>query len=127
MAYNILIVDDSMIVRAVIKKTIGLCGADVGQLYEAANGKEALGILEKEWVDIVFADINMPVMNGIEMVDEMDRRGMMKELPVVIVTTERSTVRIGQLKAKGVREYLNKPFTPEEIRDILERCLEKKP
>lgn len=126
MAYNILIVDDSMIVRAVIKKTIGLCGADVGELHEAANGKEALSILEKEWVDIIFADINMPVMNGIEMIDEMERRGMMSETPVVIVTTERSTVRIEQLKAKGVREYLNKPFTPEEIRDILERCLEKK-
>lgn len=125
MAYNILIVDDSAIVRAVIQRTIRLCGIDVGEVFDAANGKEALDQLDSAWVDIIFADINMPVMNGIEMIEELDRKGMLTETPVVIVTTDRSEVRIQQLKAHGVREYLNKPFTPEEIRDVLDRCLGK--
>jgi two-component system, chemotaxis family, chemotaxis protein CheY len=123
MAYNILIVDDSMIVRSVIKRTLGLCGAEIGEIHEASQGREALELLEKAWIDIVFADINMPVMNGIEMIEEMERRGMMKDVPVVIVTTERNETRIERLKAKGVRACINKPFTPEEIRDILERYL----
>lgn len=126
MAYNILIVDDSAIVRAVIERTVRLCGVDVGEIHEAANGREALSCLQDTWVDIIFADINMPVMNGIELIEELDRQGTLKETPVVVVTTDRSEVRIQQLKAHGIREYLNKPFTPEQIRDVLERCLEKK-
>jgi len=125
MAYNILIVDDSAIVRAVIQRTVRMCGIDVGEVFDAANGKEALDQLDKAWVDIIFADINMPVMNGVEMVEELERKGTLKETPVVIVTTDRSEVRIQQLKTHGVREYLNKPFTPEEIRDVLDRCLGK--
>lgn len=126
MAYNILIVDDSSIVRAVIQRTVRMCGVDIGEIYEAANGKEALTQLQGAWVDIIFADINMPVMNGIELIEELDRQGTLKETPVVVVTTDRSEVRIERLKAHGVREYLNKPFTPEQIRDVLDRCLKKK-
>lgn len=126
MAYNILIVDDSSIVRAVIQRTVRMCGVDIGEIYEAANGKEALTQLQDAWVDIIFADINMPVMNGIELIEELDRQGTLKETPVVVVTTDRSEVRIERLKAHGVREYLNKPFTPEQIRDVLDRCLKKK-
>ncbi len=123
MAYNILIVDDSAIVRAVIGKTLRLAGVDVGQVFEAANGREALERIEKEWVDLVFADINMPVMNGMELVDELARRGMLRDLPVVMVSTERSVTRIEELKTKGVRAYLRKPFTPELIRDVVEKLL----
>ena len=62
MAYNIIIVDDSMIVRSVIKRTLDMCGLDIGELYEASNGLEALQHLEDQWIDIMFADINMPIM-----------------------------------------------------------------
>ncbi len=123
MAYNILIVDDSAIVRAVIGKTLRLAGVDVGRIFEAANGREALDCIDKEWVDLVFADINMPVMNGMEMIDDLARRGVLRELPVVMVSTERSVTRIEELKAKGVRAYLRKPFTPELIRDVVEKLL----
>lgn len=123
MAYNILIVDDSMIIRSVIRRAITLSGVDVGELHEAANGKQALDQLEDSWIDIVFADINMPEMNGIELVDQMAARGMLRETPVVIVSTDRSEVRMRQLRERGVSEYLHKPFTPEIIRDTLERCL----
>jgi len=123
MAYNILIVDDSAIVRAVIEKTLKICGTDVGEVFKAGNGKEALKILGENWVDIVFADINMPEMNGIEMVDKMSSAGLLNTIPVVIVSTERSVTRIEELKAKGVKAYLNKPFTPENIKDVVDRLL----
>jgi two-component system chemotaxis response regulator CheY len=123
MAYNVLIVDDSAIVRSVVRKTLLISGIDLGEIYEAGNGRDALAELDAHWVDIVFADINMPVMNGIEMVDRMVERDMLKTSPVVIISTERSETRMAELRAKGVSDYLNKPFTPECLRDVVGRIL----
>ncbi len=123
MAYNVLIVDDSVIVRAVVRKTLGLTHVDLGEIYEAGNGQEALNQLEKNWIDIVFADINMPVMTGIEMVDKMIERDILKSSPVVIISTERSETRMAELRSKGVSAYLNKPFTPECLRDVITQVL----
>jgi two-component system chemotaxis response regulator CheY len=125
MSYNILIVDDSAIVRKVVRKTLEIAGIEVGSIYEAANGQLALEQLEAHWVDIVFADINMPVMNGIEMVDQMIKRDLLKSSSVVIISTERSETRMGELRAKGVSAYLNKPFTPECLRDVISQILGK--
>jgi two-component system chemotaxis response regulator CheY len=123
MAYNVLIVDDSAVIRAVVSKTLRIAGVDVGEIFQAANGKEALEVMASKWVDIVFADINMPIMTGIEMVEQMSITGILETLPVVIISTERSETRIEQLKAKGVRAYLNKPFTPENLRDVADQVL----
>ena len=127
MAYNVLIVDDSAIVRAVVRKTLGLTGVALGEILEAANGKEALEKLEKNWIDIVFADINMPVMTGIELVNQMIERNILKTSPVVIISTERSETRMAELRAKGVSAYLNKPFTPECLRDVITQVLGNAP
>ncbi len=120
MAYNFLIVDDSAIIRAVVAKTLHMTGFEIGLVLQAANGKEALDMLEKNWVDIVLADINMPIMTGIELVEHMANSALIKSIPVVIISTERSETRISELKSKGVRAYLNKPFTPENIKKVLE-------
>jgi len=120
MSFNILIVDDSETVRAIISKTIELAGVPVNELYEASNGKEALDILNDRWIDLVFADINMPVMNGIEMIDRMCENDLLRTVPVVIVSTEGSRTRIDVLKSKGIKEFLRKPFTPEQIRRVVD-------
>jgi len=85
MAYNFLIVDDSSTARTIIKKIIGLSRVEVGGIYEAENGQEGLKMLDKEWIDLVFADINMPVMSGYEMIKEMSKQGLLKKTPVVII------------------------------------------
>ncbi len=126
MAYNILIVDDSETIRAVIAKTLRIAEIPVGELWHAGNGQEALDILRKEWVDLVFADINMPVMNGIEMIEQMAKEGLIESVPVVIVSTEGSRTRIEELTAKGVKAYLRKPFTPEALRGMVEQVLQEK-
>lgn len=120
MALNILVVDDSATVRAVIAKTLEIAGVRVAELHNAANGKEALDILANHWVDLVFADINMPVMGGIEMLEKMYADGFLKTIPVIIVSTEGSATRIEQLKAKGVSAYIRKPFAPEMIRKVVD-------
>jgi two-component system chemotaxis response regulator CheY len=122
--YNILIVDDSRTIRAVIKKTLSIADIPTKNVWEAANGLEALEVLHKEWVDIVFADINMPEMNGIELVERMNDEGMIDTIPVVIVSTEGSKQRIEELRNKGVKAYLRKPFAPESLKNIIGELLE---
>jgi two-component system chemotaxis response regulator CheY len=125
MAYNVLIVDDSVTIRAVLKKTLSISGLPVAEIFEAGNGKEALSILEQSWVDIVFADINMPVMSGIEMVDRLVESGQISTTPVVMVSTEGSQTRIEELIKKGVRAFVRKPITPELLKDVIEDVLGK--
>ncbi|MFC1614714.1 response regulator [Gemmatimonadota bacterium] len=124
MAYNILIVDDSVTIRAIITKTLQLAGIPVGELSEASNGREALEVLKTEWVDLVFLDINMPVMNGVEMIEHMEADGLMSSVPVIVVSTEGSQTRIEQLSAKGVRAYMRKPFSPEALKQVVDQVLE---
>ena len=123
MAVNILIVDDSKVVRTVIEKTLKLAEVPVGQVHHAANGREALNILADQWVDLIFADINMPVMNGVEMIEKLAADGVLQSIPVVVISTEGSTTRVEQLKQKGVTAYLRKPFRAEQLRDIVNDVL----
>ncbi|MCE5229372.1 response regulator [bacterium] len=123
MAFNFLIVDDSETVRAVIAKTLHVAGLPINELYQAANGKDALDILAGHWADLIFTDINMPVMDGIEFIDRLGADDMLKSIPVVIVSTEGSQTRIEQLKAKGAVAYVRKPFQPELIRKVVEETL----
>jgi two-component system chemotaxis response regulator CheY len=119
MSYSILIVDDSPTIRSVIKKSISMSGIDVGEVHEAGNGIEALAVLSQQWIDIVLADINMPQMNGIELVEHMVKDKMLETTPVVIVSSERSQARVAEFKKRGVSAYIKKPFKPEDIRDVV--------
>ncbi|MGD2030085.1 MAG: response regulator [Desulfobacterales bacterium] len=123
MAYNILIVDDSTPMRAVIKKIVKASGFNVGQFFEAANGREALTILNQEWLDLVLTDYNMPDMNGLELVEEMNKDDHLKSIPAVMITTEGSRERVEEFMAKGVIDYIKKPFTPEQIKQKLKHIM----
>jgi len=119
MAFNVLIVDDSSSMRAVIKKTLKVSGFNVGQFLMAGDGKEALKVLEGQWVDIILTDINMPNMNGIELLTEVKKDEMLKSIPVVMVTTEGSDRVMQESMRLGAQGYVKKPFRPEEIKGIL--------
>ena len=120
MSLTVLIVDDSATVRAVIAKTLDLAEVPVEHIHEASNGKEALDILAEHDVDLLFSDINMPVMDGVEMIEQMSTHGLLETIPVVVVSTEGSATRIEQLKSKGVSAYLRKPVAPETIRKVVD-------
>ena len=123
MSYSVLVVDDSAIIRTMVKKSIAMSGIEVGTLHEAANGKEALDVLASNWVDIVFADLNMPEMNGTERVARMAEDSMLVTTPVVIVSSEHSEARIAELKSRGIRAYIKKPFRPENFREVVTEIL----
>ncbi len=123
MAYNILVVDDSKTIRSIIVKILKLTKLEIGQIFEAENGKEALDYLKDNWIDLILSDLNMPVMSGIEMVSEMARDGLLKDIPVIVISTDGSVKRIEELKEKGIREYIRKPFTPESLSEVIDRVL----
>jgi len=123
MAYNILIVDDSTPMRAVIKKIVKASGFNVGQFFEAINGLEAMEVLNHEWIDLVLTDYNMPDMNGLELVEEMNKDDHLKLIPAVMITTEGSRERVEEFMAKGVIDYIKKPFTPEQIKQKLKHIM----
>ena len=120
---NVLVTDDSQIVRQVIIKTLSVAGVDTNEIYQAGDGKEALALLDEKQIDLVISDLNMPVMNGIEMFERMQKNEATKKIPVIVVTTEGSQTRIDELKAQGIKGYIRKPFTPEQIREVVDEVL----
>jgi len=124
MAYRVLLVDDSATTRDLISRTLEIAGIPVETIHHAANGKEALEVLRGNWVDLVFADINMPVMNGIDMIEQMKDDPVLASVPVVVVSTDGSASRVEQLAAKGIKAYLRKPFTPEQLRAVTDSLLQ---
>ncbi|MGC8719163.1 MAG: response regulator [Thermodesulforhabdaceae bacterium] len=119
MAYNILIVDDSSSMRKVIRKVLQISGFDVGEIYEASNGKEALDVLDSNWVDLILSDIHMPVMDGYQFLAELRKREEFKDVPVVLVTTEGDERKLQMAMTMGAQGYIRKPFEPEQIREYL--------
>lgn len=119
MSFNVLIVDDSNSMRAVIKKIISISGFKMDQCFEAGNGKEALEALTGNWVDVIVSDINMPEMNGFELLERLKKDNLFKDIPVIIITTESSEKRMQDAFNLGVKGFIRKPFLPEEVRKIL--------
>lgn len=125
MAFTILVADDSATMRQVIKKIVGMSGIPVGEYFEAANGKEALTVLEDAWVDVILSDINMPEMDGMQFLKEVKAHEVYKTIPVIFITTEASEARMEEARKLGVAGYVKKPFQPETIKGILVEVLEK--
>ncbi len=119
MSFNVLIVDDSNSMRSVIKKIVSLSGFRMDQCLEAGNGREALDILENSWVDIIISDINMPEMNGFQLLNVLKNDDLLKNIPVIIVSTESREDRMLEAYSLGAEGFIKKPFLPEEIRKIL--------
>jgi two-component system chemotaxis response regulator CheY len=124
MAFTVLIVDDSPAMRSFVKRVLELSGFDMSICHEAGNGEEALDVLSNEWVDIVLTDINMPVMNGHELVARMAANEAFHSIPVIVVSTDRTDDRVREMIALGAKGYVKKPFQPEELREELEKVLE---
>ena len=119
MSFNVLIVDDSNSMRSVIKKIITISGFKMDQCYEAGNGKQALEILSKVWVDVILSDLNMPEMNGLELLAALKGDSLLQEIPVIIISTEGSDERRRTVLEMGAKQFIKKPFSPENVRKIL--------
>ncbi|MDX2131706.1 MAG: response regulator [Planctomycetota bacterium] len=120
---NVLIVDDSPILRKAIKKVVRLAGIEEDRIHEAGNGREALDILNMVWIDLVLLDLNMPVMDGEQFVRELRTLPDLADVTVVIVSTEANRERLDRLRELGVAESLRKPFEPEDLCRLISKVL----
>ena len=116
---NVLIVDDSATMRALLYRVVGLADLPIGAIYQAPNGAEALKVLETHSIQAVFTDVNMPVMNGMELLREMAGRDEWKDILRVIISTDGSRLRREEARELKVSLYVEKPFRPEVVRDVL--------
>ncbi len=120
---KVLLVDDSDVMRTIVKRVLGLSGFEIEIIYEAGNGEEALMVLVENEVDFVLTDINMPVMNGIELLQQIKSREDLADVPVIIISTEGRSERIQETLEMGAAGYITKPFKPEDIRSVVQEAL----
>lgn len=123
MGYNLLLVDDSNIIRKSLKKALAMTEMPIGEIFEAENGEVALEVLESKWIDLVFLDINMPVMNGVDFLKAVRSSADHKTLPVLIVSTEGSALRYEELEKLGISGVLRKPVRPEALTEAVTKLL----
>ena len=124
MAFRVLIVDDSPAMRGFVRRVLGICGLETSAVFEAGDGVEALETLSREWVDVILTDINMPRMDGETLVARLSQNEAFGAVPVIVISTDATAARVQHLLDMGVRGYLAKPFTPEALREEIERVLE---
>jgi two-component system chemotaxis response regulator CheY len=121
--HDILIVDDSRAMRNFLRRALAMTSLKPGVVYEADNGLEALKLLATHSVQVIFSDINMPVMDGVVFVGELSKNEATKKIPVIVVSTDNSRERISQMYSLGAKGYIAKPFSPESLEHEVIRLL----
>lgn len=112
-----LIVDDSSVMRKIVERALRQAGLALGEVLEASNGIEALGLLARKRVDLILSDINMPNMDGLEFLRQLRDQNLAPDVPVVMITTESSEEHVRNAIAAGAQGYIRKPFTSEQVKD----------
>jgi two-component system chemotaxis response regulator CheY len=122
MALNVLVVDDSAVMRKMIIRTLQLTGVPLGEVHEAGDGAEGLAQLDRHWIDLALVDLNMPVMNGEEMIERLRANPELASVPVVVVSTDGSETRLARIRP-NVNGFVRKPFTPEQLGQEITRIV----
>ena len=118
MALNILVVDDSSVMRSIIIKTLKMTGLPLGDIWEARNGEEGLHLLHEKWIDLALIDIHMPVMDGEEMINHLRENNQYENLAVIVISSESDPNKIEMIHRKGAT-FIHKPFKPETLKEVM--------
>jgi two-component system chemotaxis response regulator CheY len=116
---NVLIVDDSSAIRKILQRVLQQTELPIGAVYEAGDGMEALAVLKDKTVGLIFSDINMPNMDGLQLLGNLRANDAWKQIPVLMITTEGSKAKVMEALDLGAIGYVRKPFTPDQIKDKL--------
>ncbi|MFT4704359.1 MAG: two-component system chemotaxis response regulator CheY [Bradymonadia bacterium] len=108
---NILIVDDSRVMRMIVHRALRQTGLQIDEVYEACDGREGLAISKDKMPDWILCDWNMPKMNGIEMLRAL--RGEGNVTPFGFVTSQSAPEVRAEAREAGAQFLITKPFTPE--------------
>ena len=121
-----LLVDDSSVMRKIIERSLRQAGLELEKVVEASNGAEALAALHDNVVDLILCDINMPVMDGLEFVRQVQTVESAKGVPIVMITTEGSESHVVEALSAGARGYIRKPFTADQVKEHVLSLIGKK-
>ena len=121
---RVLIVDDSSVMRKIVDRSLRQAGLQIKEVFEAGNGVEALARMRETRVDLILTDINMPTMDGLELVRQLQSIENAKDVPIVMVTTEAGEAHVVQALSSGARGYIRKPFSPDQIKERIFPLLE---
>jgi two-component system chemotaxis response regulator CheY len=122
---DVLLVDDSAAIRKILLRVLMQTDLVIGQVYEASDGMEALKVLEASDVGLVLSDINMPNMDGLQLLNQLRANSKWENLPVIMITTEGSQAKVMEAVQSGARGYVRKPFTAEQIKEKILMCLQE--
>ena len=121
---DVLVVDDSAAIRKILQRVLRQTGMAIGSIHEAGDGQEALAVLGQHPVNLVLTDINIPKMDGLQLLASMKSSPQWKSLPVVMITTEGGEAKVGEAVRLGAVGYVRKPFTADQIKEKLTGILE---
>ncbi|MGO9241258.1 MAG: response regulator [Bryobacteraceae bacterium] len=119
MALDILIVDDSAAIRKILQRVLLQADVPLGKVHEAGDGIEALDSLRQHPVGLILSDINMPNMDGLQLLSAIKAQVTTKDVPVIMITTEGSSTKVMEAVSLGAAGYVRKPFTAEQIKEKL--------
>ncbi len=119
MPLNVLVVDDSAAIRKILIRILRQSEINIGEVYEAGDGVDALQSLKQHAVGLILSDINMPNMDGLQLLNQLRADLMYRNVPVFMITTEGSQTKVMEAVSLGATGYLRKPFTPEQIQEKL--------
>jgi two-component system, chemotaxis family, chemotaxis protein CheY len=123
---SVLIVDDSAVMRKIVERSLRQAGIELDKVLEADSGATALSVIQQNVPDMIFSDVNMPTMDGIEFIRQLQSVESAKGVPVVMITTEGSQTRVMEALSLGAQGYIRKPFTPDQVRAQVVPLLEGK-
>ena len=116
---DVLIIDDSAAIRKILRRVLQQTELPLGQIHEAGDGVEALTCLRSNKVKLILSDINMPNMDGLQLLGELKANSEWKDIPVVMITTEGGQAKVLEAVQLGAVGYVRKPFTAEQIKEKL--------
>ena len=121
---DILVVDDSAAIRKILTRVLRQTGMAIQTIHEAGDGQEALAVMALHRIDLVLSDINMPKIDGLQLLASLKASPKWQEVPVVMITTEGGETKVAEAVRLGAAGYVRKPFTADQIKEKLVRILE---
>jgi two-component system chemotaxis response regulator CheY len=103
--------------RKIVDRSLRQAGLEIKEVFEAGNGAEALARVQETRVDLILSDINMPTMDGLELVRQLQALDNAKGVPIIMITTEAGESHVVQALSNGARGYIRKPFSPDQIKE----------
>ena len=124
MAPDVLVVDDSAAIRKILQRVLRQTGMDIHTIHEAGDGQEAVELLKLHKPALILTDINMPKMDGLQLLAAVKASDAWRHIPVVMITTEGGEAKVGEAVRLGAAGYVRKPFTADQIKEKLVGILE---